>query len=476
MSPASVRQVVEERVPRREPKAAARTREWSRAWKASILGRVSSGLAIGSLALLFLDAAGTIEFVYTVTVSQLLMAAGCITGAPFIIDGWRRMPRMLQTLACALLMIYVLGAITGGDAVLPSAERAGGYRDLVYVADLLLGLAAIGLIVGLWRTEPSLRRGVVALFLGAAMAAIYGVYQALARGFAWPLEDINNAVNPDLVSYGDTPQGTGLFGIERVRGTFGEPHFLGGYLAALVPVGLATASFRAGRVWRGLAFAAIAAVAAAMALTASVPAWATLIVCATIAVLLCVIARGLVLGAALAGSLVVTMLLLVGLFLASPQTLAFATGRSSTDLQLTTEFRTDAWNESLELWAVRPVTGYGPGQGAIRLARRSPQDPTRVVLGSTQGLWAAALVDAGIVGFAAWAMLLGSVLWFMGRALFARQSPMVFALFTCAAVAVLGSQLTGDRLEFRVWAMLALALAVASAALSEEARSDESPT
>lgn len=444
------------------------------AWQRSLAPGASTFLLSASVALLFLDAAGTIEFVYTLTVSHLLILAACVTGAPFILEGWKRVPAALRLLAGLLLLVYVFGAVTGDQAVLASAERAGSYRDVVYVADLALGLAVIGLVVGRCQVERSLRPLVICLFAGAGAAASYGVYQALALEFGWPLTDVNNAVNSDLVSYGYKSQGTGVLGFERVRGTFTEPHFFGSYLSALAPTAVAVWSFLQGRRARGLLFAAVGALAASMVLTASLPAWGILAAGSGVTLVVYGVARGLVTGAAVAGAALATTLMVFSLPFVSPQSLAAASGRSADDIRLTTEFRTDGWSRVIDLWSTRPVLGYGPGQGSIRLARGLPNDQDQVVLGTTQGLWAAALIDAGILGFATWALFLGSALWLCVRALLLRQTPTLIALSTAAVVAVFGSQITGDRLELRVWVVLALAIAAATAVLQTPPHTGES--
>ena len=87
---------------------------------------------------------------YTVRVPYALLAAACAIGFPSVVEGWRLAPSWLGWTAFALLAIYVVAAIGGTGATL-GAQRAGAYRDLVYLADLALGIATVGLILGLWR-------------------------------------------------------------------------------------------------------------------------------------------------------------------------------------------------------------------------------------------------------------------------------------------------------------------------------------
>jgi O-antigen ligase len=76
-------------------------------------------------------------------------------------------------------------------------------------------------------------------------------------------------------------------------------------------------------------------------------------------------------------------------------------------------------------------------------------------------LWAAALLDVGIVGLSLWLALLGTALALVLRTTWARPS-VVTAALTMAMVAALCSTLVAnDRLDLRVWMLIGLAAAVA---------------
>ena len=70
----------------------------------------------------------------------------------------------------------------------------------------------------------------IALIAGGVIVALYGIWTWFALRYGLPFSDVNNAVNSDGFTYGHRPQGPGLFGWERIRGTFTEPIGFGGFL------------------------------------------------------------------------------------------------------------------------------------------------------------------------------------------------------------------------------------------------------
>ena len=102
--------------------------------------------ALAGCATLFLSSAATVHVVYTIRVPYALFAAACVIGFPWVTAGWRAAPTWVRWSALALAAVYVAAAIVGtGDTL--SVQRAGGYRDLVYLADLMLGLAIVSEIM-----------------------------------------------------------------------------------------------------------------------------------------------------------------------------------------------------------------------------------------------------------------------------------------------------------------------------------------
>jgi len=426
---------------------------------------------LAGIALIFLEAAATVEVIYTIRPSYALLAAACAFGLPFAFRGWMRLPVTLRWLAVALFAVYVLAAMAGETAVLRAQERGGNERALVYLSDLALGLAVLGLICGLWSGRRSPLPLLIALAIGAAPAAFYAIYQWFAQHYGWPLADVNNAAHAIGAAGAPDASDTGFLGWQRARGTFAEPHFLGAYLAMVLPItlGLLVISGRSGaRRLRSPLLALAAAMAVALVLTSSLPAWGTLALGGLAALALFSVAKGMPTRAALAGTGVAVVLALGPLTLVSPQTVAPLTGRDS--LEFSTEFRAESWGSAVRVWASRPVLGYGPGQSSIRVAgettvaaRAAPTKQPRQ-LGSAQGLWAAALVDAGSVGAALWLVFLGSVLFFGGTRLLRDPTFWMLAIFSAALTAVLGSQLAGDRLPLSVWVMMGVLLSAAVAA------------
>jgi hypothetical protein len=437
------------------------------AWSQPRLERAARALVLGAAALLFLEAAGTIHAVYTLRLSYLACAVACVVGAPFVLRGWARCPWAIRWSGAALVAAYVAAAVFSDPLTLPGQPRTGAYRMIAYVVDLLIGVSTLGLVVGLFPARRNIRRLVHALVLGAGVAAAYGIYQWPARHFGWPLADVNNTIDSNGITSG-IYQGPGLLGWERVRGTFIEPHFFGDYLAALLPLAAAVGLAARGRAVRTGAFAIAAGCGAALALTASAPSAAILVGSALVAAAAYLVGQGRPAGAAVAGGLAAGAFLLGPYVLTTPALLERATGRSQADLAATIAFRTETWSRAARIWTARPVLGWGPGQSSVQLAAqtdlpRGVRPRSAGKLQSAQGTWAASLIDAGVVGFGAWILLLGSAVGFVVVALARRATPLTLGTAAAAVAATMGNEITSDRLDLRTWLLLGLALATALA-------------
>jgi hypothetical protein len=428
---------------------------WSGEWWAQVI-RV---LLLAAVALLFLDAAATVELVYTIRPSYALLAGASVLGAPFVVRGWLRIPAAVRWAAAAVLGAYVLAALFGDAEVVASDERGGSHRSLVYLADLIVGLAVTGLVVDLAPDLDRLRPLLWALIGSGAVASLYGIYQWFGLHYEWPLTDVNNAAtnseNFDL----------GLLGWQRIRSTFPEPHFLASYLVAVIPVA-GTLAVGSGRSARWVAGAA-AAMLLATAMAASAPAWCVFALSLTGGLAVFGVARGRVgLAAVSAGGL--TLVAVVGvLFVANPAPLAGLTGRSGGALEDSARFRTHAWHEGRLVWATRPVLGFGPGQSSVRLGyaiqQASNPDPSGrqepPPLRSAHGLWLASLIDAGVIGFAAWTGFFAVLFGLGARALMRMPTWPVLGIFVATLAAVVSREVSGDRLEVRVWVLIGILLA-----------------
>jgi hypothetical protein len=433
------------------------------AWSSNqVVARGAEFAVIGACALLCLHAAGTIELVYTIRISYALVAVACVVALPLVVQGWRRLPSTVAVPALLLLVAYVTAALVGDHAVLPSQGRGSGYRDLVYLADLTVGLASVGLVAGLWSVAEDLRPAVLAILGGAVVAALYGLYQWPAQHFGWPLSDINSARNPDAFTYGAVFEGTGIFGWERIRGPFTEPLFEALFLTMALPLTLALGKPSNLRKW-GTTIAIVGALIAATLLTSSSLAWTIFALAALGASSVYAVATGRIgMARALGAALALAAATASGLFF-DPALLAQATGRTPEQLQATVSSRRSAWNEAEQVWSTRPLIGFGPGQSGVKLAHRP--DPAAsgvahapVVLGSANGVWAAALVDAGLVGLTLWLALMGTILALAVRGVLAAPNLLRVGLLCAAAVGVGASLVTGDRVELRVWIVLGLVL------------------
>jgi len=436
--------------------------------------QTASSLLLGlAFTALFLNAAATVEVGFTLQVSYGATAAAILVGGPIVLRGWRRLPPRLRLAACSLIAAYVLVGLLGDPRPLAGATRSS-HRSLVYLADLTLGVAAVGLVVGLADTPQRLRRLIVCFAAGALAGAIIGLYQWLSLHFGWPLSDLNTAPNSDGFSTGHRFQGAGLLGWERARGTFKEPLFFATFLATAIPV-LAALAWRSASHRRGLSACGLCLTVLVLVLTISSLAWGVLLMCVLSAACLLAVAHRRVGAATAAGAALTAAVVLGPVVFVNPGVVSLATGRSSQDVSLTAANRIGAWRNAMQAWERRPLIGDGLGQSAVRLAYRpdggaiAPGVTAPEVLGSAQGLWAASLVDGGLLELMAWTMFLGGAAMLLVRAVLRRPDPLVVGLTTAAAVAVLAAQFAGDRLEVRVWLVLGLAVAAASQVGGEQA-------
>ena len=433
------------------------------AWIGSASRRAATALILAAIALLPLSAAGTFTAGFTLTVSQVLAAGAVAVGAPAALRGWLRLPRPLLLAASTLMLVYVAGALFGLDATIPGQTVRSGHRDLVYVVDTLVGLGIVGILADI-ADRSILRRAGVAFVIAGFLAALYAVYQWFAQHYGWPLADVNNALNSDGFSTGHVHQGSGLLGWERVRGTFKEPLYLGSFLVITLP--FFAALFRGPpRPHRAALILATGVVLTALLLTVSTLAWGAGLLALLAVGCMWALSRGHVRASAAIATACAVAAVAGPVLFVGPSALSTLTGRTSSALQTTTTNRLDAWDRALERWQSRPVFGYGPGQSAVQLAYRPdtlPGNSEPTVYGSAQGLWAASLIDVGLVGFFSWIALLAALFAFAVQTAFARSDRFILAGTAAAGVAVIIGELSADRFDIRVWIALGLMLAAAS--------------
>jgi hypothetical protein len=99
----------------------------------------------------------------------------------------------------------------------------------------------------------------------------------------------------------------------------------------------------------------------------------------------------------------------------------------------------------------------------VKLARRDNAVGVKsgpMVLGSAYGIWAASLIDAGILGLLAWVLLAATILYHVSSVALSRRSVTLWAVTAALIAAMIASQVGGDRLDLRVWVLIGLALAV----------------
>jgi O-antigen ligase len=420
------------------------------------------GLVLASAGALFLHDAATVGVSYTLRISYALMALACALGLPFVIRGWRSAPAGVKLAASFLLLVYVISGLVGVNPVLAGQGRGSSTRWIVYLVDLGVGLASVGLLLGLFRDGRRIRQLAIALAVGGVVAATYGIYQWLAQRYGLPLSNVDNAPNSDNFTTGARVQGLGLLGWERVRGTFVEPFAFGIYLAAILP--LVTQIFpRRDTRSRLYALTAVLVTGGALILTDSSLAWACLFGAGAVVATGVGISVGRPVLAGAAGGAAVLLAILCVAAVAEPGVLSTVTARSDSQLHLTLSARTNAWGESADIWSQRPVLGYGPGASSVKLARRDNAvgvTSSPVVLGSAYGIWASSLIDAGVFGILAWLILFGAVLYYAGSVAVNSSSPLLWASIAAVLASVLASQVGGDRLDLRVWVFMAFALLV----------------
>jgi hypothetical protein len=439
-------------------------------WSSKDSARLAHALIVVAAALLFLSAAATIHVVYTIRPSYAIVAAAAIVGAPFVAIGLTAVPGFVRWTTLAVFAAYVLAFLTEREAFVPGNVRAGTNRDLVYVADLAVGIAAALLVVGILSRRRSVRPLLTAFVAGGVLAAAYGVYQWFAQHYGWPFAHINNTADSNGITAGG-PQGPGVFGWERVRGTFLEPHFLATYLASILPLAIASAagahlSRRRMIAARAAATVATILMAAAFLLTSSLLGAAILGFSVLFATAIVALARRRVALAWLSGALLVALVVGSVVAVTTPEVASRITGRSVVAVETTTTHRTSTWEDAVAIWERRPISGYGPGQSSVRLSLdREPEaerQPAFVPLRSAHGIWGAALIDAGLIGFTAWTVLFAAIAVAVVRLVVREPTVVTWGLLAAATVAVSESQIHGDRLELRTWLVLGLVLAVAA--------------
>lgn len=448
--------------------ALAPKRIWA-SWGGERARRWSTRAVVAAAALLVLDSTATIDIGFTVNPSYLLAALACAVGAPLIRRGYLALAPVLRWSAAALLATYALSLLLGDPLELAGYTRASGARGIAYLADLTLGLSIVGLIAGLFenrRLEPLL----LAFAVGASIAGAYGVYQWFALRYGLPLGNINTTLDSNGLE--GSSQGAGLLGGERVRGTFLEPHFFAAYLGSMLPLTVFSALRADGRSAKGL-WAGVVAIVVALGLTISGPGWAIVALVVPVVALLYVIGSGWAAPAALVATITLTVWVSVVPVLTSPQVLAPILGRPSADLSYSTAYRTGTWETAVDLWTHRPVLGAGPGQAAPRLTRSGVPGLGTVngtVLLSAQGIWAAALLDGGVVGLCLWATLFAALLFLAGRVLARAPTLVAAAVLASGAIVVAQVLVSADRLFPRQWLVLGVLAAAAAGSAAGQQR------
>lgn len=433
------------------------------AWDRPRVRGAADRLMMLSALLLPLSAAATVDVGFTLTLSYLAALAAVVLGAPSVIRGGLRLPRAVVAAAAAVLVLYAVGVVAGSDLGLPSQPDRSRLRDVAYLMDVVLGMAILALLADIVARRRTAARLVGFLCAGATAAALYAIYQWLAQHYGWPAANVNNTLNSDGVTTGARYQGAGVLGWERARGTFKEPLLLASHLVIALPLAGALAQRSAGRA-RTAWTTATAMIAVALILTSSTLAVGALLVATVASCCVLAVRRGAIRTAAALGATGTVVLFLAPVVFVNPSILSGATGRSKQELRATSVNRIDAWQRATRVWSQRPVAGFGPGQSSIRLAYRPTLESRTngpLALGSAQGLWAASLIDAGLLGFFAWLAFLATVGWAVFKALLRGRGGLLLACAIAGCAASILGDLSGDRLDIRAWFAIGLAFAAA---------------
>jgi hypothetical protein len=94
-----------------------------------------------------------------------------------------------------------------------------------------------------------------------------------------------------------------------------------------------------------------------------------------------------------------------------------------------------------------------------------------VVLGTAHGLWAAALIDVGLIGAACWILFFGTFFAYLAQQLLRAADAQTYCLLLGCSVVVLDTLVVGDRPPTQFWLMLGLAAGYALARAGEPSAS-----
>jgi hypothetical protein len=432
------------------------------AWSGARPERLARWLLLAGAAALPLQNTATLDIGFTVRPSHLLLGLALVVGLPFAWRGFLLLPAWLRWPAVGLVGIYALATVMGDLATIAGTPRGGSARAAVYLADLAQGAAVMCLVPGLYRGRLALRPLLLALAAGTGLAALYALWQWPAQRFGLPLTDILTTADSNAITRGGE-QGAGLLGWERARGTFLEPHFLGAFMSAAVPLAV-VASLQAQGARRMLAAVAAAAGLGALVVSSSAPAYAGFAIATAVAGAAWGVGTGRPRLAALAAAATTSALLAAPVVVAAPEVLAAVTGRDAATLTITAEFRTRTWSRVLDIWAVQPAYGHGAGQSSVQLSLLS-EGSSAVGLQSAQGLWASSLIDTGAVGLGIWVVLLGAFISVALREVWRRPSAVNALLLLAAVAAVCSALVAGDRLDLRTWLLVGVVAGASGSAL-----------
>jgi O-antigen ligase len=160
----------------------------------------------------------------------------------------------------------------------------------------------------------------------------------------------------------------------------------------------------------------------------------------------------------------------VALVLLAPASLHFGLKGSGGSTSNATSGRSKLITGGLELFAERPLQGYGPGSFEKEYKRHNSNAGSANATSASHTIPVTVAAEQGIVGLAVYVVLLISALFVLFRG--AARSPPRIAIAACFAGLLLHTWTYADFLEDPMtWTLLGIGVALASAARTESASS-----
>jgi O-antigen ligase len=338
--------------------------------------------------------------------SQLLVLALIVVWWVARLDDWRWTALPWCVALC--------GGVWIGWTVLSSLVSDIPYQSDVRMISLAVGLVLAYAAADLLRTERDLRRAAQAVLTGAALVALYGIFQGVVGLPNWLIQAQTNRASQDLIE---------LVSQGRVFGTFLNVNAFAAYLAMAAPIGaylVLTETRPLGQLCVG---GGLLLIVMALGMTGSRGGWLTALLATGGAAWYSTNKHDWGRVGVRLGLILLTGLLLVG-FLWSTQPLAIENPLErffsvTMGLKTSAQNRWSYWQGAVQLIIQHPWMGTGPGTFA-----NSYQGVQRdgAYARYAHNLYLQMAAETGVMGVAAFLAFAGSLAWtaFRLNSLFAR--------------------------------------------------------